>query len=401
MKYRIIAKVIIITMLFIIIYGNYSCSAEQKILMEEKIKFYQHIVDSESAWLISLQLSNGAFALRGEQEDTAYVNPYFADYTALALLRAGDGQKYTEQVKKYLDWHFHHLNNVNSDVYGIAGTIYDYQVKVTNGTVVSEITNKKYDSVDSYAASFLIVLWDYYKYTKNGEYLVQHYDDVLCIINAINAVMNDGMTFTKPDYQIKYLMDNAEVYEGLGCAASLYNKVFLPGLKNNTQKYKQAQNTYKELKSKQKKLGDQLENQMWNKSEGHYEAALGADGKESIDFNWGNYYADATSQLFLIIHGVLDKKKERARELYETFGEHYKWQEFQHYTKGNANFYWGRLPYAAAVMKDEDSVNTYMNYYLNNVMPEHKYPLYNADAAWVIMACEKMINLYESKIKLN
>lgn len=392
-------KLIIISVISMVLNGYFVHSEEQRSIFQEKIDFYQSIVDSETEWIKSLQLSNGAFAFRVKEGELAWINPYFADYTAIALLQAGDGQEYVEEVKAYLDWHFDHLNDSETDKNGIDGTIYEYKAEVKNGIVVSETTKEKYDSVDSYAASFLDLLWNYYNYTDDVEYLMEHYDEIVRVINAINATLDDGLSITKPDYHVKYLMDNTEVYEGLGRAVSLYDKVFLPVLKKNANKYKDAEKIYETLKKQRNELYEKIEEKMWNESEGYYAVGLGEDGKEICNFDWNNFYADATSQLFPIIHGVLDKNSTRAKYLYETFGNHYAWESFEHYTNGDASFYWGRLPYTAAVMKDEDKVNTYMAYYIENVISEHKKPLYNADAAWVILASERMIDLYENKMK--
>lgn len=391
-------KIFIILVLIIVIYGYYAYSVKQRIILQDEIDFYQRIVDSESEWIKNLQLSNGAIAFRVKEGELAWVNPYFADYTAMALLHAGDGQKYVEEVKAYLDWHFNHLNDSKTDKNGIDGTIYEYKVEVKNGIVVSETTKEKYDSIDSYAASFLELLWHYYRYTDDVEYLIEHYDEILRIINAINATIDEGLTIVKPNYPVKYLMDNTEVYAGLGCAVDLYDKVFLSVLNKNTNEYKDAEKTYDKLKKHHKKLEEKIEDIMWNESDSHYIVAVAKNEEIISAFDWTDFYPDATSQLFPIIHGILDNKSDRAKYLYETFGDHYVWEEFEHYTKEYADFYWGRLPYVAAVMEDEDRVNTYMTYYSENVMLEHKKPLYNADAAWVILAAEKMIDLYEGKM---
>lgn len=389
----------IILTLIITISVYYSYSINQRAILQNKINFYQGIIDSEIEWIKGLQLSNGALAFRLKEGETTLLNPYFADYTAMALLHAGVGQKYYKEVKEYLSWHFSHLNDSKSDKNGIDGTIYDYEAEVKSGVVISETTTKEYDSVDSYGSSFLDLLWDYYTYTKDTEYLIDHYNEILRVINAINVTIDDDLTITKPEYPVKYLMDNSEVYEGINCAIDLYEKVFLPSLKKNTDEYKNAENIYSTLKKQNSNLLKKIEDKMWNESEGNYTVALGKSGEEIINFHWNNFYPDATSQLFPIIHGVIDKKSKRAKKLYETFGTYYNWEHFEHYTKDKANFYWGRLPYVAAVMKDEARVETYMKYYSENVVPEHKKPLYNADAAWVILASEKMIYLYESKMK--
>lgn len=344
-------------------------------------------------------MPNGAFALRIKEGEPVRVNPYFADYTAMALLRAGDGKVYAEEVKKYLSWHFEYLNDSGTDKNGIDGTIYDYEIEFKDGIVVSETSKRGYDSVDSYAASFLDLLWDYYSYTNDAEFLIKNYDKILRVIGSINATMDDGLTVARPDYPVKYLMDNAEVYEGLGCAISLYEKVFLLHLKKSSSEYEDAEEIYKALIKHKNTLYEKFEDKMWNESDGHYRVALAKNGESIISFDWNDFYPDAASQLFPVIHGILDKKSGRAKHLYESFVSHFKWEDFEHYTKGNADFYWGRLPYAAALMEDEKRVKAYMEYYLKNVMAGHKEPLYNADAAWVVLSSQKMIDLYKSKMK--
>ena len=88
---------------------------------------YQNIIQEESTYLASLQLDNGCYPMTAFGESTdgrVQMSPYFAEFTALALLESG--QTYLPSVKKYLDWHFSHLNTKEEDFNGEAGTIYDY-----------------------------------------------------------------------------------------------------------------------------------------------------------------------------------------------------------------------------------------------------------------------------------
>ena len=126
---------------------------------------YQKIATEEAAWLASLQIDNGALLMtRGPNGDFT-MNPYFADFAALALL--GAGESYYENVRRYMDWHFDHLNTAQTDYNGVDGTIYDYTVTLSNGKLVSEKISinadgkKSYDSTDSYAATFLCVVAKY------------------------------------------------------------------------------------------------------------------------------------------------------------------------------------------------------------------------------------------------
>lgn len=391
--------IIIIIALMAALTGYHIYSIKQRRILNDKIAFYQSIADSEAEWIKGLQLSNGALAFRPKEDGTAVINPYFADYSAMALLRAGDGKAYAGEVKEYLKWHFSHLNDSSTDKNGIDGTIYEYEAELKDGVVAAETTERQYDSVDSYAASFLALLWDYYRYTGDSRFLMEQYDEILRVLNAIDETMEDGLTVTKPDYPVKYLMDNSEVYEGLVCAVSLYDNVFLPGLKQSTGEYEEAQKMYDKLIKQKDTLYKNIEDKMWNEPEGHYATGIQNGSKAIASFNWSTFYPDAASQLFPIIHGALDRDSGRAKKLYETFGKNFSWEDFEHYTKGIADFYWGRLPYAAAVMKDEGRVKSYMTYYMENVMPEHNKPLYNADAAWVVMASRMMIDSYKAKLR--
>ena len=98
---------------------------------------YQKIATEEAAWLAGLQIENGALLMtRGPSGDYT-MNPYFADFAALALL--GAGESYYENVRLYMEWHFDHLNTAQTDYNGVDGTIYDYTVTLSNGKLVSEV----------------------------------------------------------------------------------------------------------------------------------------------------------------------------------------------------------------------------------------------------------------------
>ena len=198
--------------------------------------FFQNIVDTENAWLASIQLSNGAMPMTPTTNGTVKVTPYFSDFAALSLLNQPN--KYAGNVKKYMDWHFSHLNTAKTDYNGVDGTIYDYNVTVSSGKVTGEAIlmsggKKSYDSTDSYAATFLMVLQKYVEKTGDKAYIVAHKSEIERIVNAMFATMKNGLTLAKPDYAIKYLMDNCEVYGGLRAAASLYRDVLRDEEKGN------------------------------------------------------------------------------------------------------------------------------------------------------------------------
>ena len=355
---------------------------------EEQITMYLKIATEEAAWLASLQAENGALLMTSGPSGQFTMNPYFADFAALALL--GAGEDYYENVRRYMDWHFDHLNTAETDYNGVDGTIYDYTITLSNGKVVSEKINinadgkKSYDSTDSYAATFLCVVAKYYEKTGDLAYLMAHSQDLRRLLNPIRQTMDKGLTFAKPDYRIKYLMDNCEVYEGLVAAEKLYTALGLFELRDEAANLK-------------KQVFDAIEEHMWMEEKGYYEVALGVNNDSAYDFTWTNFYPCATAQVFPIFCGLLAPTDPRSIHLYNKFNEYFStgerkatWEEMS----TPDTFYWGALAYTAALMGDNVRLEKYMTLYLK-IMKRHAYPLYNADAARVCMAAQLMLEKLE------
>lgn len=351
--------------------------------LKENKAMYQNIFDSETAWLASLQLDNGALPMTKVDNGSATLNPYFSDFAALALLDKAD--KYAGHVKKYMDWHFRHLNSAKDDYNGVDGTIYDYTATVSKGKVTSEKIHmnkgkKHYDSTDSYAATFLTVLDKYYRNTGDSGYILAHKNEIRRVINAMYATMHDGLTFAKPDYEVKYLMDNCEVYEGCVAAVNLLKKVIVP-------KDSSFKSTLTQCEQNTALVKNQIEKVMWNEKGQYYEPGLFRDGTAGVKFSWSEYYPSATAQTFPIQCGLIDPSSARAKQLYNDFCTHYQWEDF----KIPDSFYWGSNVLTAAKMSDTHRVNAYLTRY-QKIMKRHAYPLFNADAAKVCMAAYYMLN---------
>lgn len=342
------------------------------------MELLQKIVDTENAWLANMQLSNGAFPMTPTNNGSVKVTPYFSDFAALSLLNQAN--LYKDNVKAYMEWHFNHLNTAAQDYNRVDGTIYDYTISVSAGKVTGETSLRSYDSTDSYAAMFLIVLQKYVETTGDKAYVIGRAADVERIVNALFATMVGDLTLAKPDYAIKYLMDNCEVYEGLMAGAKLYKDTLVPAGASAATRDKLAEYAGK--------VANAIETRMWNSKGGYYHPALGADNAVAWTFNWNEYYPSSTSQTFLIIHGLLDPTSERAKTLYNTFCQYVDWENFNH----PDTFYWGSNVYTAALMGDYASAKTYFQLY-EKVMKRHNYPLYNADAARVALAADLFLRM--------
>lgn len=355
-------------------------------LTQEQIALFEQIVEGETAWLASLQLENGAIPMTYTANGTVKMNPYFADFAALALLERSD--VYAENVTKYMDWHFSRLNSAETDYNGVDGTIYDYTITLSGGKITEEsvvMTNGHgtYDSTDSYAATFLTVLAKYYEKTNDTEYILSHKEEINRITNAMFSTLRNGLTSAKPDYGVKFLMDNCEVYEGVVAATVLFEEVICPADNSYNGISEKCSNTAEEIRLS-------IENKLWNPVGQNYKTGIRRFlGVPERIFSWSNYYPSATAQLFPIICGVIQPNTQRARNLYNRFSEEYDWVNFDY----PDDFYWGANALAAAKMADVDRVTEYMTNYAV-LMETHAYPLYNADAARACLAANLMLENY-------
>ena len=350
----------------------------------EQLGLFGKIYEGETAYLASMQLPNGALPMTYAKNGELTVNPYFADFAALALL--DNANAYADIVVKYMDWHFAHLNTKEEDFNGLDGTIYDYKITMKNGEIASERISTpenadSYDTTDSYAATFLTVVNKYFYTTGDSDYLVDHAEDIERIANVMFATLQNGMTYAKHNHRVKYLMDNCEVYEGAIAATRIFEEIVLRG----KTEYAPMRDNCNDLIFT---VRDSINNTLWNFVGGYYLPGITAYVNIPTKiFSWNTYYPQATSQLFPIICGVIDPATDRAKNLYEKFSESFHWQAFDY----PDDFYWGANVQAAAIMNDLDSVTEYMENYLP-LTEKHSWPLYNMDIARTSMAAKIMID---------
>lgn len=365
--------------------------AEKRVAkLNENIALYDSIIDSETEWLTTTPLSNGALAFYPTKDGSAYLNPYFSDYTALALIRDNDSESIAQIVKNYLNWHFDHLNSEVADENGLYYTIYDYTAEVKNGEVISESTEKSYDSADSYAGYFLYVLWEYYEQTGDADFLTEHFTEISGITNMLLSLQQpNGLMVASPDYPVCYLMDNCEVYAGLNGALNLYKKLFEPYCEeNNAAMLQTVESLIQDLNTSRNALSAGIEDTLWNEAGAHYESSVqGENGYAK--FSWNNLYPSASAQLSPFQHGVIGTKSCRAVSLYKQFCNQYNWQDMESFRDGNADFYGSGIAYCAALMKDYNRLNQYLAMYVWFTAEGHPHPAYNADAGLVVLACKQ------------
>ena len=353
-----------------------SLTPPESVLTPEERAYYQSIVDSENAWLASTQLSNGALPMTPTTNGKVQMNPYFADFAALSLLN--QPELYGDVVKKYMDWHFDHLNTAAEDPSGLDGTIFDYTYTVKNGVVTLEewaTPTPTYDSTDSYAATFLMVVEKYARQTGDAAYILSHAEDIQRVLNSLFATMDNGLTYGQPTSKVKMLMDNCEVYGGLRAAASLYRDV----LRDEEKSIR--------MDTAADELVVAMEKDLWIGK--YYAPAIYLDGSLYTPFSWDKYYPSAASQTFPIFHGVLNPDSDRAKMLYNEYCARYDWEHHRH----PDHYMWSSNAYTAAVMGDYERAHTFLSIYHERVSASRGHPLYNADAAWACMTAYYMTQL--------
>lgn len=211
--------------------------------------------------------------------------PYFNHFGANALVVSA-GQLADQAAQKAMltavdKWLFWYLSHMQDD-----GTVHDY--RITDG--VPEDTGNC-DSTDSYAALFLVVLW-------NRLYVGGIPEKIAAWLPAINAAVRameltedpaDGLTYAKPGWPKKYLMDNAEVMLGHRAAAKLY------AWAGNGEKAASAL-------QKAAQISQVLETQFWLPQVQYY--AWAKDKTGAIDAGMSKWYPDVLANiLYLAIGG--------------------------------------------------------------------------------------------------
>lgn len=280
---------------------------------------------------ISTQFSPTGALLYSAQQ----INPYYANLGAQGALR--DPARHT-QVEGWMRWYVSHLNL--TDKWGVGGTMYDYNI--VNG---QEVSTGNADSTDSYAATFLSLAYAYY---ATGDPTAQAYvRSIAGSLDLIGQVLaktqqSDGLTWAKPDYQIKYLMDNSEVFRGLADAATLF------GSMGDTAK----QQYYGALATK-------CQAGVWNMWLGNTWAVYKDNAGNLAAPKLTTWYPDASAQVFPVLYGVVSGSDPKAVQAYASFNGAWPGWPSLSFNSQDA-FPWAMIAGASAQMGDTARTNAYL-----------------------------------------
>lgn len=299
-------------------------------------------IESHVQFILDAQRAGGAIAMTPAG---SWINPYFANLAARALLRV-EGN--LEPVRRYMEWYTAHLNP--------DGTMDDYRVQGRREAATGDA-----DSTDSYAATYLVLVHEWVGAGGDPDWVAQRRPDLERVAGAILAVTDaDGLTWAKPGYRHKLLMDNCEVYAGWSAWSEL-----LSGLGDESGSAEAA------LRARQVRTG--LER--FRQPNGLFGWAITRWGLV-VESRPGRFYPDAVAQLFPIVWGLTDDARG-----YRTLNRaHSDWPYLM-----AADFPWVLPAYAAVLAGDEGAANQALAA-AGAWQGELRWPWHVAESAWVITA---------------
>jgi len=242
------------------------------------------VILQEADWMMQMVQPDGAFA---NYPDMQQIRPYMAHFGAIGFVRASEASGNTEYVDAAWRWAHWYASKMDE-----TGFVTDF-----NWIDGQWVSTGDMDSTDSYAALYMVLLEELYRVTGDISNLRSLADSVEKSVTAIEATMDvDGLTWAKPTYHVKYLMDNAETYVGLlagGRVAAILSNAELSEKANSM-----AQRMCAGLES------------LWNEETMSYARAVNQAEVEESD--WDYYYNDAVSQAWAVAFGIPDAERSSA-----------------------------------------------------------------------------------------
>ena len=170
-------------------------------------------IEAEAEWILTSQLPDGAIA---QYPDFTRINPYLGNYAAMGLVRAWTqtgNTAYVDAAERWFAWYQGHMD--------ANGYVTDYDLGPAPDYV--ETSTGDEDSTDAYAGTLLLALYQLQRQGTEGKVRLQAYDTLTSKAAAavISTQQTDGLTWAKPSYQVKYLMDQAEAFAGLKAASKI------------------------------------------------------------------------------------------------------------------------------------------------------------------------------------
>jgi hypothetical protein len=228
-------------------------------------------IADDASWLLQGQLPDGAIAW---YIDKGHISPYLGNYAAIGLAEATKqtgSAAYSDAGWSWLRWYAEHQD--------ANGFVTDYNVDAAG----LETSTGDEDSTDAYAGTYLSAVRATYAVDPDASELSALHASLVAAVGAIEATQDtDGLTWAKPSWHVKYLMDQTEAYNGLRSAVDLANSLGDKALR------KRADADAARMKAGIASL--------WDAPTGGYDWAK-SGGVNTTD--WGVLYSDAMEQAWI------------------------------------------------------------------------------------------------------
>ena len=246
-------------------------------------------IAAEADWILSMQVTAGSDAGLIRSNAGHDCIPYFANIAASGLAaatRATGNAAYVTAAWDWLDWYAAHMN--------ASGFVTNYRWDgmrwVSTGT---------FDSTDGYAGTFLTAVRDAYAASGDGARLAAMWPAVGKAVDAILATKDsDWLTYARPGWPHKYLMDNVEAYEGFRAVEELSGGPH-PDARLRLLAGTWAANMPAALEI------------FWNAAQGGYDSAISSTGVR-YPFNWSALYPIVTAQAWMLRTGLVPAARANA-----------------------------------------------------------------------------------------
>ena len=242
-------------------------------------------VSANAAWILSAQHADGAIP---NYVNDAHLSPYLGNQAAQGLARASvvtQNAAFATAAWRWLTWYQAHE--------GAQGFVTDY---VLSGATF--VSTGDMDSTDAYAGTFLSAASATWAAAPDQSRLLALRSGIVNAVGAIEATQDtDGLTWAKPTWHVKYLMDQGEAYAGLKAVAPLAAALGDAALAARA--------------SADASRMSAAVAQLWNPAEGAFSWAVYDSGVRQST-NWSALYPDAMEQAWAVAYGLASPAQAKA-----------------------------------------------------------------------------------------
>ncbi len=349
-----------------------------------------------ATWIESLQYTAPEFPSIGAvktHHTAAYVDPgenqyyrvvvYNANLALRGLLRSASPNR-LQVVELWLRWYLDHLDTPPAP----PGIVYDhwYLADGTGETTCPDGIDPPLcdftDAADSVAATLLLLAWDYLQYGGDIAFLQEsdNKEKLEAVADAILALQQeDGLTWAKDTWRVKYTMDNAEVYAGLRAMVHLERKVF---------RDPQAARTYRVAavdvrRAVRRVLFD-------GQIRLHRVARFENDTFQDADLDV--WYPGSVALVWPHLFGVIPAAEIRAQRQLSALNDSWDGSPNPDWTTSVVDpdgFLWPSVGHAAMLAGDCTSARQHLDFVVAERFPDFDYPFTADDAGWLIMTLSR------------